>query len=291
MPLRYRGYAIYDIRRLILPRTPLEERIFLEATRRIPVAFGAGPPWGEELREGALWIAEPLHDRTYREIRSRLRADAAYLQDLTRRMATDVDRLGAEVSRHSPDPAALLEACISAVAWFATNWLHPLAAVRMAVARLLGDEELDAQMGALLGGASGQPVYLQAYLALAGVREGAMTDADFRRQWGPLYALGDEPGRLAEPGAAALAAAREAPADTDTARLMDGARQRTAEAQALTGRLLAETREHDGPAAADLLEAQLAFLRQTVWEEEMRHLYQQQSYAILREGGSPCALH
>src|SRR5215208_6050701 len=48
------------------------------------------------------------------------------------------------------DPVELLEVCASAVAWFSTNWLHPLPAIRMAIVRLLGDDEIEAHLSTLL---------------------------------------------------------------------------------------------------------------------------------------------
>ena len=86
LPLRSDNYVIYDIRCLIMPQSTLEERIFFEATRRIPVIFRVGPCWGKEVRNGSLWIDEKLHDSSHRKIRMGLRANVKYVTDVTRSM-------------------------------------------------------------------------------------------------------------------------------------------------------------------------------------------------------------
>src|SRR5262249_37457612 len=161
----------------------------------------------------------------------------AFVRQVLGWMAEDVGRLAEAVreARSSDplawDPAALLEALASAVSWFSTNWLHPFTAVRMAVARLLGETDVDKHFETLLCG-GGAPGFLQAHAALLRVKAGLATDAEYRREWAALYAAGDEEGPLASPGSADRLAARVGDTPGSEAPASGGPRPREAEYQA-----------------------------------------------------------
>ena len=287
-PCRYRHHAIYDIKMLLPSPSVLHERVYVEAFKRLPAAFLVGVPWGEEKSQSCLWIDLALHDATYFEIRNRLQADADYLVAVTAQMVREVEALAHAVGEafqadlEAWHPDSLIASCFRAVTWFATNWLNAHESIRMALFRFSPEAYWERDFELLLQG-DHLPIFIQSYVRLEAVRQGAMSPAEYLRYWGPSYAMGDEVGPLQE--------------DADVLRLIEDdrafsrnkevllrknqtLRQRRAR---LVERVIGRAREHDGEAGARLLAAQIAYLTRVIWQEEMRHLYQQQAYAVIRQ--------
>lgn len=276
-PVRFERRVVYDVRRLIVPRSVAEERVFVDAVRGIPAAFEAGAHWGEA-RDGSVWIDARLHDSIYCQIRARLRSDAGYVAQTAagyRRAVAGLEDALAAVrdpgGRTRASIEALYASCAGAVAWFAGNWLHPMTAVRLAVARVFGSEELESRFGSLIS-PDGHALYVKACLAHSEVLDGTLAPAEFAWRWQPLFTAH----RVAQRGALR----DEAYLSADARRRIDAAYLDNRQSRDVTrARLLAAV---TGP-ARELLGAQVEWLSVFAEQEEVRHQLQERAFALLGE--------
>jgi hypothetical protein len=284
-PYRYRDLAIYDLKALVPGRSPLVHHVYLEALRLIPTAFADRPPWGTKRPEGCVSIDVILHDRTYFEIRNRLSADVIHVRRVTERMGRDIAALGAGVvaatrAMNEVSVRALVGASVRAGAWFGCNWLHAKGSIRLALVRLFDPRRLEDSFELLLMG-DHFPVFVQAYLALEDVRNGSMTPDTYLQLWGPAYAAGSQqsPVRTTDDVSALLDGKLPDHLAVVTRRRQNRLRERDVLCLEILDRCNAEY----GAAPTELLRAQLEYLNCCVWQEETRHLYQQQAFAAIEQ--------
>jgi hypothetical protein len=284
-PVRYQDFVVFDVRLLIPAKSLAEERIYLESVRRTPRIFRRGPAWGEERSEACLWIPEDQYDSTLQQIRLGLRHDADFLRQCIGDMHAAVSRLGETLPVSSPfDPLPMLEACVDAVAWFSSNWIHPRHEVRLALARLYPERD-PAPLVARLLRRRESPLYLRANAKLREVAAGKLGKEEFLRTWGPVFARGDELGPLQSIG--------------DLNRLIsqlgknpEHSPSPTAfrEQETLRTALLEHTRAEFGKEASTLLNAQVGYLGAALDAKEDKHFVQQHAYQHLRNWAASAAL-
>ena len=284
-PYRFRDVVIYDLKALVPGRSLLVHHVYLEALRLIPTAFAGRRPWGTKQPEGCVSIDAVLHDCTYFEIRNRLSADTAHIRRVIGQMRQDTGGLGACVATASPEMdevvlKALVSATVRAAAWFGCNWLHPKGSIRLALVRLLEPHRLEYSFELLLMGYH-FPVFIQAYLALEDVRNGSMAPDTYLQLWGPAYGAGSQqsPVRTSDDVSALLDGSLPDHLVAMTRRREDRLRTRDELCREIFGRCDAEY----GPLHTELLKAQLEYLNCCVWQEETRHLYQQQAFTCIEQ--------
>jgi hypothetical protein len=276
-PVRHEQDVVFDIRLLVPAKSLTEERIYLEAIRRTPRIFLQQLAWGLEPTEACLRIPADIYDNTLQEIRLRLRYDTGFLLACNHNMHTAVDRLAETLPlTDNFDLEPLLQACADAVAWFASNWIHPRQEIRYALARHFPTEDPAVLVASLLRRREA-PLYVRANAELRTVADGEMSPDQFLAKWGPVYARGDEASPVSTTSDVNRMISELGP-ESGRSSLSKPSEEQAVLRSGLMGAVLGK----EGEAAANLLSAQLAYLESALDTKEEKHFVQQHAYIHIR---------
>ena len=237
---------MYDLNRLLRPKSADETRLSVEATRRIGPVFADRPGLGEERQPGVLWVPAKAFYELNRDVRFRLATDAAYLLRTRLRFEHHLERFRVALDATAMDVSTVslcncLERGADASAWFALNWLNPHQHIRMAIAFALGGDAVETVFREAIV-VRGSSLLLRAFQHAATAVHADSTDTF------------TAPAQAIERG-------------------MPGG---------LT-KVLELLRLRAGDRVAELFQLQLTFLRVSVQVEEERRRLQQSLYRILRD--------
>jgi hypothetical protein len=148
-PRRFGDYLVYDLNRLLRPRSVDELRVSVEAVRRVSSVFCDYTSMGEERQPGVLWVPAKEFYEFNSEVRLGLATDIRYLRKTADRFEHHLERFRTALDGTAPEvsPQSLslcLERGADASAWFALNWLNPHQHVRMAIAFAIGGDAVEA---------------------------------------------------------------------------------------------------------------------------------------------------